>query len=197
MAGQTPAPGGHVECPTVPTWLPQGTIATGGGLGNGSVQTRTCAAATCDLKLSSASEKACLSHCTQGFCDQDESSGQWKCLQCSSATDKCFCEDRVGNTNWLSKPSGSSGSSCSDLDDPYITVLMADIDGDGRDDYLHVDSNGAVTMYWNTGRAPDEGANAGQVQWVGLGVIATGVGARGDQVHFADLDGDGRADYIW
>lgn len=52
-------------------------------------------------------------------------------------------------------------------------------------------------MYWNTGRAPDEGSNAGKVVWMPMGVIATGVGARGDQVRFADLDGDGRAEYIW
>lgn len=52
-------------------------------------------------------------------------------------------------------------------------------------------------MYLNTGQAPDEGPNAGKVQWAPMGVIATGVGARGDQIRFADLDGDGRAEYIW
>jgi len=74
---------------------------------------------------------------------------------------------------------------------------MADIDGDGRDDYLHVSENGEVYMYWNIGKAPDSGPNAGKVQWKPIGVIATGGGAKGYQVRFADIDGDGRAEFIW
>lgn len=74
---------------------------------------------------------------------------------------------------------------------------MADIDGDGQDDYLHVSENGEVYMYWNVGNAPDSGPNAGKVQWRPIGVIASGGGAKGYQVRFADIDGDGRAEFIW
>ncbi|KAF4970307.1 hypothetical protein FSARC_2627 [Fusarium sarcochroum] len=52
-------------------------------------------------------------------------------------------------------------------------------------------------MFRNAGGAPDEGANAGKVRWVSVGEIAAGVGGRGDQIRFADLDGDGWAEYIW
>jgi hypothetical protein len=76
-------------------------------------------------------------------------------------------------------------------------VFLADIDGDGRDDYLHVKEDGEVYMYWNTGKAPDTEGNAGKVQWLPVGVIASGGGAKGYQVRFADLDGDGRAEFIW
>ncbi|KAF3021561.1 hypothetical protein E8E14_013182 [Neopestalotiopsis sp. 37M] len=151
VAGDAPA---NSTCSTVPTWMPQGTIASGGGLGAGRIPGRNC-----------------------------------------TGTDTCSCtytddtEETVDN---------ESGDECSALDRFDTTaVIMADIDGDGRDDYMYTDKKGKVTMYLNTGRAPDDGSNAGKVQWAPMGVIATGVGARGDQIRFADLDGDGRAEYIW
>ncbi|UQC87654.1 uncharacterized protein CLUP02_13172 [Colletotrichum lupini] len=120
VAGQPPDNGGGgVVCGTVPTWIPQGTTASGGGLGSAALE--------------------------------------------NNATG----------------------------------VFMADIDGDGRDDYLHVSENGEVYMYWNIGKAPDEGPNAGKVQWQPVGVIASGGGAQGHQVRFADIDGDGRSEFIW
>jgi hypothetical protein len=35
------------------------------------------------------------------------------------------------------------------------------------------------------------------VGWLPQGVIASGVGANRSSVHFADINGDGRAEYLW
>ncbi|MFE6973087.1 phosphatidylinositol-specific phospholipase C domain-containing protein [Streptomyces sp. NPDC057682] len=67
-----------------------------------------------------------------------------------------------------------------------------DINGDGRADYLVLDDNGAVRAWTNTAN-PATGA----VEWNDQGVIASGSSAwRADQVRFADVGGDARADYL-
>ncbi|KAF7561563.1 hypothetical protein G7046_g2578 [Stylonectria norvegica] len=71
-------------------------------------------------------------------------------------------------------------------------VKFADINGDGMVDYLWVDPSGAVTAYINGG----SGGPTGWI-WRSQGMIATGVGAAREDVHFADLNGDGKADYVW
>ncbi|MFI2008808.1 GDSL-type esterase/lipase family protein [Streptomyces jumonjinensis] len=66
-----------------------------------------------------------------------------------------------------------------------------DINGDGRTDYLAVDDNGAVRAWTNTANAN------GTVKWTDQGYIASGSSAwTGDQVRFADIGGDARADYL-
>lgn len=71
---------------------------------------------------------------------------------------------------------------------PGDEVIFADIDGDGREDYLSVDNNGAITAYINGGGNP-------QI-WYPQGVIATGVGSNRSSLRMADVDGDGKADYL-
>lgn len=56
-------------------------------------------------------------------------------------------------------------------------VHFADINGDGKDDYLWVGDDGSVSAYLNTGAFPS---------WNPIGVIAPGVGAPGSAVGFAD-----------
>ncbi|MCM2387199.1 FG-GAP-like repeat-containing protein [Streptomyces albipurpureus] len=73
---------------------------------------------------------------------------------------------------------------------PGDMVRFADINGDGRDDYLVLKSNGAVNAWLNT---PGDG---GLPSWQSWGEIAPGTGAPGSQVRFADLDGDARTDYL-
>jgi lysophospholipase L1-like esterase len=68
-------------------------------------------------------------------------------------------------------------------------IRFADLDGDGRADYLVLATNGAVTAWINNGG--DGGGG-----WIGRGQIATGTGAPGSQVRFADVDGDRKADYL-
>ncbi|MFD3729242.1 FG-GAP-like repeat-containing protein [Streptomyces sp. NPDC058671] len=66
-----------------------------------------------------------------------------------------------------------------------------DLNGDGRADYLVVDANGATRAFLNTADA------TGKVKWTDQGYVATGSTQwTGGQVRFADVNGDGRADYL-
>jgi hypothetical protein len=72
-------------------------------------------------------------------------------------------------------------------------VQFADISGDGRDDYLVVNSTtGAVSEWHNAG--PALGGDPSKPAWISEGVVATGI--TGGTVEFADINGDGRADYL-
>jgi hypothetical protein len=91
-----------------------------------------------------------------------------------------------GGINWISKGEIATGLG------EGAGVMFADINGDGRDDYLWVSSDGDVTAYINDG----EQAEGGWL-WTSLGQIAgEGTGATRDTTRFADVDGDGRADYL-
>ncbi|MGW1281346.1 GDSL-type esterase/lipase family protein [Streptomyces tsukubensis] len=69
-------------------------------------------------------------------------------------------------------------------------VRFADVGGDARADYLVVEANGATRAYINTG-------GNGRGGWQDKGYIATGSSAwTSDQVRFADIGGDARADYL-
>src|SRR5690606_10920697 len=71
-------------------------------------------------------------------------------------------------------------------------VLYADLDGDARADYIEVNADSSVRAWLNGGPKP----SGGDWYWFPQGVIAGGVGAPGASIRFADLDGDGRADYV-
>ena len=68
-------------------------------------------------------------------------------------------------------------------------VRFADIDGDGRADYIWLSKSGATTVYLNKAGIliPLNGGNP----------IAAGVGANRQDIRFADINGDGKADYVW
>ncbi len=70
-------------------------------------------------------------------------------------------------------------------------TIMADLNGDGRADYLSVEPNGSVYGYLNGGANP-----AGGWVWLPQPEITSGGGALGNQVRFADINGDGRADFL-
>jgi hypothetical protein len=75
---------------------------------------------------------------------------------------------------------------------PGATVQLADLNGDGKADYIVVDPvSGAVQAYLNGGPKP----SGGDWLWFSQGLIASGV-APGATVQFADVDGDGLADYL-
>ncbi|WP_285483798.1 FG-GAP-like repeat-containing protein [Amycolatopsis sp. NBRC 101858] len=77
---------------------------------------------------------------------------------------------------------------------PGQSIHFADLNGDRRADYIYVHDGSSATAYRNGG-VP---AQPGPIPWTELGLIAGGVqgGAPAQQIHFADLDNDGKADYI-
>ncbi|KAL8819440.1 MAG: hypothetical protein Q9223_002123 [Gallowayella weberi] len=69
-------------------------------------------------------------------------------------------------------------------------VFFGDING--RPDYLVKNSNGGLGAFLNIGKAK----SIDGIQWIGVGQIASGLGT--DDITFADINGDGRDDYlIW
>ncbi|KAI0095577.1 SGNH hydrolase-type esterase domain-containing protein [Nemania sp. FL0031] len=69
-------------------------------------------------------------------------------------------------------------------------VLFADLNGDGRDDYIYVDpANGDVNAWIN------QLEKDGVWQWQNIGRIAGGVGATNETLQMVDINGDGRADF--
>jgi hypothetical protein len=71
---------------------------------------------------------------------------------------------------------------------------LADINGDGRADYLWVDAITGLTLAWtNEGPIP---AGGSAFTWNPRGTVANGNIARGDCINFGNLYGEGRADYI-
>ncbi|MFD0746284.1 FG-GAP-like repeat-containing protein [Phytohabitans flavus] len=82
------------------------------------------------------------------------------------------------------------GAIANGVGEPGSQIRFADIDGDGKADYLNVNPDGTVDAWINISVGP------GQWRWYSQGRIANGVGAPGHQIRFADLNGDRRADYI-
>ncbi|KAK2742606.1 hypothetical protein FQN55_007725 [Onygenales sp. PD_40] len=73
-------------------------------------------------------------------------------------------------------------------------VRFADIDGDGYADYIVQSDDGAATVSINT---KNVGNDDGKRNFEEAVVIAKGVdGVSGDKIQYADINGDGRADYL-
>lgn len=71
-------------------------------------------------------------------------------------------------------------------------VFLYDLNNDGRADYIWLDKDGGATAFINT-----RGGSRGLAPtWINVGQIATGVGAPRSEILFADLNGDGKADYL-
>jgi FG-GAP-like repeat len=78
---------------------------------------------------------------------------------------------------------------------PGAHVQFADIDGDGFDDYIFIHPNGGTTIYRNV--FSQESLKADRV-WVPMPEAdASGIGQRPEEISFHDINGDGKADYIW
>ncbi|KAL8651232.1 MAG: hypothetical protein Q9226_004788, partial [Calogaya cf. arnoldii] len=75
---------------------------------------------------------------------------------------------------------------------PGAGVFLSDLDNDGKAEYLFVHDGGAVDAWFNGGPKDD-----GTWIWIGPTQIASGVpNATPDTVIFADINGDGRSDYL-
>ncbi|KAH7244874.1 hypothetical protein B0J15DRAFT_500889 [Fusarium solani] len=70
-------------------------------------------------------------------------------------------------------------------------VMFADLNGDGRDDYIWVDPDTGDVHGWINRLEKD-----GVWQWQSLGRIAGGVGATNETLQMVDIDGDGRDDFL-
>ncbi|OBT52546.1 hypothetical protein VE04_08544 [Pseudogymnoascus sp. 24MN13] len=186
-------------CTKNPNWIPQGYIASGADNGSALPAKTTCSAPVC-VEKTYADFSACMNNCSSGMCTEKAGDPSNVCTSCPKdpttiEPTKCICSTAAGKRDVVDNPLGGPCSALSTKG--YNAVHFADLDGDRRDDYLWVTTDGKVRYYRNIGLAPDEGANAGKIQYQPHGVIATGIGATGDQIRFADIDGDGRAEYIW
>ncbi|KAF4999623.1 hypothetical protein FGRMN_2371 [Fusarium graminum] len=75
---------------------------------------------------------------------------------------------------------------------PANSARLRDLDGDGKADYIIVYDGGAVKALRNA-----IGDGASSRNWDDLGTIAPGVsGVTGKMIRFADMDGDGLADFL-
>ncbi|KAF5632039.1 SGNH hydrolase [Fusarium sp. NRRL 52700] len=86
------------------------------------------------------------------------------------------------------------GPGTGDYEYSYCPSTVVDLNGDRRSEYLWVDDNGAVKAFLNLGSSSGV-ANAAKIQWSAQGTSASGVVKNGTGVRFADLNGDGRAEY--
>jgi lysophospholipase L1-like esterase len=93
-----------------------------------------------------------------------------------------------GSVTWLAQPGQIAPVIGGDAG---YHIRLADINGDAKADYLDVADNGSVKAWTNGGARSGGGWN-----WTFAGTIATGVGANGTQISFADMDGDKKADYL-
>jgi hypothetical protein len=78
------------------------------------------------------------------------------------------------------------------IDCDMNSLQFGDLNGDGRDDALCLAPDGTLSAYMNSEAA----SNPGNTTWTGLGVIMSAQGYSRDMVRLADIDGDGRLDYI-
>ncbi|VUC38120.1 unnamed protein product, partial [Clonostachys rosea] len=95
-------------------------------------------------------------------------------------------DDGKSQNNWSNLGEVATGKKGRD----GTGVMFADLNGDGRDDYIYVDpDNGDVYGWINRWKQDDEWL------WQSLGKIAGGVGAANKTLQMVDIDGDGRDDF--
>jgi lysophospholipase L1-like esterase len=94
-----------------------------------------------------------------------------------------------GAKTWIWYPLGTISSGLGG--GTRASIRFADIDGDGRAEYHVIGSDGSVLSWFNSGYGS-------KPTWEPMGIIATGTGSSDlEGVHLVDLNGDGKADYLW
>ncbi|MFD7732915.1 FG-GAP-like repeat-containing protein [Kitasatospora phosalacinea] len=88
-----------------------------------------------------------------------------------------------GNGGWQ-----DGGQVASGVTKDMSRVRFADWDGDGKADYIVIQLSGAVGVFLNRG-------GDGHGGWQDWGQVASGVTSDLTRIRFADIDGDGKADY--
>ncbi|MFF4488568.1 FG-GAP-like repeat-containing protein [Streptomyces sp. NPDC001544] len=98
------------------------------------------------------------------------------------------CNERGG---WQPKGIVAKGVNGKPSDDLPHRVRFADLDGDGKADYLILGDGASIVAYLNRGTDAPGGAG-----WQYRGEYAAGGNFTIDQVRLADVNGDGKADYL-
>ncbi|KAJ4199065.1 hypothetical protein NW767_008648 [Fusarium falciforme] len=98
-------------------------------------------------------------------------------------------EDKGSEYGWKFKPIGTIASGLG----PGKRVRIADIDGDGRDDYIYLKDNGGTTIYRNVYHPELTGDKYKSLPEAD----ASGINQSPDETDFIDINGDGKADYVW
>lgn len=76
-------------------------------------------------------------------------------------------------------------------------TVLADINGEGGSEYLRVSRTGGSVAQSSNGGGQDTGPNAAVINWIPVAApLAGGVGTDGRDVILADINGDGRAEYL-
>jgi len=101
------------------------------------------------------------------------------------STEFLGCEG-AGAWSWQNVGQIASGGAAGD-------VQLADLNGDKKADYIVVDPASGATQAWLNGGPNPAG---GQYIWLPQGTIASGAGLANKRVAFADINADGRADYL-
>ncbi len=101
-----------------------------------------------------------------------------------------------GSVNAVSVRWIYEGRIASELGNNGSELQLADLDGDGRAEYLWVHLGGSVDACLDLGPS-HTGRYAGIVSWKSLGTIATGIGKSSTGNEFGDISGDARAEYLW
>ncbi|KAL3458856.1 hypothetical protein BJX64DRAFT_291763 [Aspergillus heterothallicus] len=113
----------------------------------------------------------------------------------------CVDPDTGAVTVWRSKPDSDGKPSgewesmgkiaTGKQDRAGKQVIFADLNGDGRDDYIYIHSTGDVSAWINQAKGSD-----GTWLWQDVGKISEGVGATPESLQMVDIDGDGRDDFL-
>lgn len=75
-------------------------------------------------------------------------------------------------------------------------IRFGDLNGDGMDDYLFIDLNGSMTAYLNGGAQSNARHGWSWVAQDNMKPISPSSGVNRDEIHLADIDGDGKADFL-
>jgi len=91
--------------------------------------------------------------------------------------------DSTAPSGWVFNPRGDLAASAGE------ETVFADMNGDGKADIVRIASNGSLTAQFasGTGFTPTFGNSV---------ALAPGIGVPGEQIQLADIDGDGKADYL-